>query len=40
MKFKKPHFIVDYTKISKESSNGIQSTYKFFSLPEFDTIIF
>ena len=39
MKFKKPHFIVDYTKISKESSNGIQSTYKFFSLSEADAII-
>ena len=39
MKFKKPHFIVDYTKISKESSNGIQSTYKFFSLSEADAIV-
>ena len=39
MKFKKPHFIVDYTKISKESSNRIQSTYKFFSLSEADAII-
>ena len=39
MKFKKPHFIVDYTKISKESSNRIQSTYKFFSLSEADAIV-
>ena len=39
MKFKKPHFIVDYTKISKESSNGIQSAYKFFSLSEADAIV-
>ena len=39
MKFKKPHFIVDYTKISKETSNGIQSTYKFFSLSEADAIV-
>ena len=39
MKFKKPHFIVDYTKISKESSNSIQSTYKFFSLSEADAIV-
>ena len=39
MKFKKPHFIVDNTKISKESSNGIQSTYKFFSLSEADAIV-
>ena len=39
MKFKKPHFIVDYTKISKESSKRIQSTYKFFSLSEADAIV-
>ena len=39
MKFNKPHFIVDYTKISKESSNRIQSTYKFFSLSEADAIV-
>ena len=39
MKFKKPHFIVDYTKISKESTNRIQSTYKFFSLSEADAIV-
>ena len=39
MKFKKPHFIFDYTKISKESSNRIQSTYKFFSLSEADAIV-
>ncbi len=39
MKFEKPHFIVDYTKISKESSNRIQSTYKFFSLSEADAIV-
>ena len=39
MKFKKPHFIVDCTKISKESSNRIQSTYKFFSLSEADAIV-
>ena len=39
MKFEKPHFIVDYTKISKESSNGIQSAYKFFSLSEADAIV-
>ena len=39
MKFKKPHFIVDYTKISKESSNRIQSTYKFFSLSQADAIV-
>ena len=39
MKFKKPHFIVDYTKISKESSNRIKSTYKFFSLSEADAIV-
>ena len=39
MKFKKPHFIVDYNKISKESSNRIQSTYKFFSLSEADAIV-
>ena len=39
MKFKKPHFIVDYTKISKESSNKIQTTYKFFSLFEADAIV-
>tara|TARA_Y100000589_G_scaffold162337_1_gene154274 strand:+ start:43 stop:807 length:765 start_codon:yes stop_codon:yes gene_type:complete len=39
MKIKKPHFIVDYTKISKESSNRIQSTYKFFSLSEADAIV-
>ena len=39
MKFKKPHFIVDYTKISKESSNRIQSTYKFISLSEADAIV-
>ena len=39
MKFKKPHFIVDYTKISKESSNEIQSAYKFYSLSEADAIV-
>ena len=39
MKFNKPHFIVDYTKISKESTNRIQSTYKFFSLSEADAIV-
>ena len=39
MKFEKPHFIVDYTKISKESSNVIQSAYKFFSLSEADAIV-
>ena len=39
MKFKKAHFIVDYTKISKESSNRIQSTFKFFSLSEADAIV-
>ena len=39
MKLKKPHFIVDNTKISKESSNRIQSTYKFFSLSEADAIV-
>ena len=39
MKFKKPHFVVDHTKISKESSNRIQSTYKFFSLSEADAIV-
>ena len=39
MKFKKPHFIFDYNKISKESSNRIQSTYKFFSLSEADAIV-
>ena len=39
MKFKNPHFIVDCTKISKESSNRIQSTYKFFSLSEAAAIV-
>ena len=39
MKFEKPHFIVDYTKMSKESCNRIQSTYKFFSLSEADAIV-
>ena len=39
MEFNKPHFIIDYSKLEKESSNRVHTKYKFFSLSEADVIV-